>query len=186
MSVVAKESTIEITHCNDILSGRGRGIGNTPGNLKYRELIRSVKTDCIHAPIKEKIHFATRIYSEVKSWNPPARFLKKKPKTNIWVELSKHAAILKIRQALREGAPEIKKSKKLTYKSHILPSSMPPSPNHGDPVDKNETNKLADVCPDIGEHSGSPSDSDSSIPPPESVAFLQVSFIRKQQACLSS
>ena len=38
---------------------------------------------------------------------PPGRFLKQDPQTKLWHDIGKKAALAKIRQALREGAPEL-------------------------------------------------------------------------------
>lgn len=39
--------------------------------------------------------------------NPPGRFIKQDPKTKLWYDIGKKAALAKTRQALREGAPEL-------------------------------------------------------------------------------
>lgn len=47
------------------------------------------------------------IYDEIRTMKPPGRFLKQDPKTKLWHDIGKKAALAKTRQALREGAPDI-------------------------------------------------------------------------------
>jgi hypothetical protein len=49
------------------------------------------------------------VYKEIKATNPAGRFLKVDPETNLWNDIGMKKALTKIRQALREGAPELKK-----------------------------------------------------------------------------
>lgn len=53
--------------------------------------------------------FARMVIQKIKNLNPPGRFLKQNPNTGAWYEIGDKKAILKTRQALREGAPEIEK-----------------------------------------------------------------------------
>ena len=54
-----------------------------------------------------KAIYAKLIYQEIQQMNPPGRFLKQDPATKKWNDIGKKASLAKIRQALREGAPEI-------------------------------------------------------------------------------
>lgn len=49
------------------------------------------------------------IVDEVKSLNPPGRFLKQDMSTKMWYDIGEKKSMDKTRQALREGAPEIMK-----------------------------------------------------------------------------
>lgn len=49
------------------------------------------------------------IVDEIRSRNPPGRFLKQDPTTKLWYDIGEKKALDKTRQALREGAPEIMK-----------------------------------------------------------------------------
>ncbi|KAL3800454.1 hypothetical protein HJC23_011691 [Cyclotella cryptica] len=51
--------------------------------------------------------YSKLIYSEIRAMDPPGRFLKQDPKTMLWSDIGKKKALLKTRQALREGAREL-------------------------------------------------------------------------------
>lgn len=53
--------------------------------------------------------YSELIYDEIRAWTPPGRFLKQDPNTRLWSDIGKKKALGKIRQALREGAPELLK-----------------------------------------------------------------------------
>ncbi|KAL3786936.1 hypothetical protein HJC23_013271 [Cyclotella cryptica] len=53
--------------------------------------------------------YSILIYDEIRSMNPPGRFLKQDPNTKLWSDIGKKKALDKTRQALREGAPEMLK-----------------------------------------------------------------------------
>jgi hypothetical protein len=53
--------------------------------------------------------YSILIYDEIRSMNPPGRFLKQDPKSKLWSDIGKKKALDKTRQALREGAPEMLK-----------------------------------------------------------------------------
>lgn len=105
---------------NDILPGRGNGSNNSPGNQKYRHIIKQNKVQYDAANMKEKREIAASIFNDIKQWTPtPGRFLKKAQENN-WEELTEKKAIDKIRQSLRD-----------------LPSSSssPPPPSQKSPKD---------------------------------------------------
>lgn len=106
--------TIETPTENDILSGRGNGINNYSGNVKYRKLVKETRIEYVTKTKKEKASYGEKIYNEIKNWSPAGRFLKKEKvsDTFFWVEMDKEKAIDKIRQALREGAPKVAKDLK--------------------------------------------------------------------------
>lgn len=49
------------------------------------------------------------IVDEIRSLNPPGRFLKQDANTKLWYDIGEKKALDKTRQALREGAPDIMK-----------------------------------------------------------------------------
>ena len=53
--------------------------------------------------------YSQLIYDQIRSMNPPGRFLKQDPTTKLWSSIGKKKSIDKTRQALREGAPELLK-----------------------------------------------------------------------------
>ncbi len=57
----------------------------------------------------QKPNFSKLIYDEIRSKNPPGRFLKQDPQTKLWNDIGEKKALDKTRQALREGAPELMK-----------------------------------------------------------------------------
>ncbi len=100
---------IHAPHPHDVLAGRGKSINHHPGNQYFISLIKPLKTDYVATPKQEKSMFARMVIQKVKNLNPPGRFLKQDPRTGLWYDIGEKKAILKTRQALREGAPEIEK-----------------------------------------------------------------------------
>lgn len=97
-------------HPHDVLSGRGGRINSHPGNVHFREMVDSYKREYLDPRTKkvEKARIAARIVSNVRSLNPPGRFLKEDSHTNNWLEVGDERAWKKSGQALRESAPEIR------------------------------------------------------------------------------
>jgi hypothetical protein len=94
-------------HCHDVLSGRGNIANRHPGNEHFRSLVKNFKNDYVKSAKSGKPLFSKLIYDEIRSMNPPGRFLKQDPQTKLWHDIGKKAALAKTRQALREGAPEL-------------------------------------------------------------------------------
>jgi hypothetical protein len=94
---------------NDVLCGRGGRINCHPGNVQFRDLVHSSKKDYISKATKklEKAHIAADIVYEIRSRNPPGRFLKEDP-DGAWFDIGDHKAIKKVGQALREDAPDFR------------------------------------------------------------------------------
>lgn len=100
---------IHAPHPHDVLAGRGKSINHHPGNQYFISLIKPLKTDYVATPKQEKSMFARMVIQKIKNLKPPGRFLKQDPNTGLWFDIGEKKAILKTRQALREGAPEIEK-----------------------------------------------------------------------------
>ncbi len=110
----------EITR-NDVLCGRGGSINTNPGNERFRKLVDSKKRLYLTARFKrEKRLIASNIVAEIHALNPPGRFLAKVPDAEAkkgergahalaWYEVDLEKARDKTSQALREGAPVIRK-----------------------------------------------------------------------------
>jgi hypothetical protein len=110
----------EITR-NDVLFGRGGSINTNPGNERFRQLVDSRKRIYLTARFKrEKRLIASNIVAEIHALNPPGRFLAKVPDPEakkgergahalVWYEVDLDKARDKTSQALREGAPVIRK-----------------------------------------------------------------------------
>jgi len=99
---------IQKPHRHDVLSGRGNSFNNHPGNEFFRSLIKQYKVSYVTTPKSQKPKFSKMIYETIRAQDPPGRFLKQDKTTNLWYEISYRKAVDKTRQALREGAPEIK------------------------------------------------------------------------------
>lgn len=97
-------------HENDVLCGRGGSINNHAGNENYRILVTQKKRVYLTARFKrEKRLIAASIVQSIRSLNPSGRFLQRNAKTGVWHDIGDTKARDKSSQALREGAPEIRK-----------------------------------------------------------------------------
>lgn len=63
----------------------------------------------VACPKPQKGKFSRMIVDEIRSRNPPGRFLKQDAGSKLWHDIGEKKALDKTRQALREGAPEITK-----------------------------------------------------------------------------
>jgi hypothetical protein len=63
---------------NDVLSGRGGRINNHPGNIAFRNIVEGYKHEYLDPRTRklEKAHVAARLVAQIRSMNPPGRFLK--------------------------------------------------------------------------------------------------------------
>eukprot|EP00538_Stauroneis_constricta_P012986 CAMPEP_0119550948 /NCGR_PEP_ID=MMETSP1352-20130426/4365_1 /TAXON_ID=265584 /ORGANISM="Stauroneis constricta, Strain CCMP1120" /LENGTH=603 /DNA_ID=CAMNT_0007596941 /DNA_START=149 /DNA_END=1960 /DNA_ORIENTATION=+ len=95
---------------NDVLCGRGGRINSHAGNIQFREMVQSRKKIYLAKSTEklEKAHIAARIVREIRSMDPPGRFLKEDRDTGLWFDIGDQKAIKKSGQALREDAPEIR------------------------------------------------------------------------------
>lgn len=97
-------------HENDVLCGRGGSINNHAGNERYRLCVNQKKRVYLTARFKrEKRLIAASIVQSIRSLNPPGRFLQRNAKTGVWHDIGDIKARDKSSQALREGAPDIRK-----------------------------------------------------------------------------
>jgi hypothetical protein len=72
-------------------------------------LVAANKQLYITLPKRQKMLLSRSIVNAVRSQNPPGRFLQKDNKTNLWFDVGDQRAQEKTSQALREGAPDIRK-----------------------------------------------------------------------------
>ncbi len=100
---------ISAPHAHDVLCGRGGGTNNHIGNSHWRMLVAANKQLYITLPKRQKMLLSRSIVNAVRGQNPPGRFLQKDSKTNKWFDVGDHRAQEKTSQALREGAPDIRK-----------------------------------------------------------------------------
>jgi len=99
-------------HEHDVLCGRGGGTNNHIGNSHWRLLVAANKQLYMTLPKRQKMLLSRSIVNAVRSQNPPGRFLEKNSKTNMWYDVGDQRAQEKTSQALREGAPDMKKKGK--------------------------------------------------------------------------
>jgi len=95
---------------NDVLCGRGGRINAHEGNVQFRDIIQSHKKEYLAKSTKklEKAHIAARIIEQIRTMDPPGRFLKEDGNSGMWFDIGDAKAIKKAGQALREDAPDIR------------------------------------------------------------------------------
>jgi hypothetical protein len=96
-------------HPHDVLCGRGGGTNNHIGNSHWRMLVAANKQLYITLPKRQKMLLSRSIVNAVRSQTPSGRFLQKDSKSNLWFDVGDQKAQEKTSQALREGAPDIRK-----------------------------------------------------------------------------
>ena len=106
----------DTTSANDVLAGKGRGILNHPGNLKYRSIIKSLKPEYDAAPKSLKGVYGNQIVNLIHSLSPPGRFLKKDKVSGSWIEVDTKEAVQRAIQALHDA------------KKQGTPATPPPFP----------------------------------------------------------
>jgi len=103
---------IEEPHNHDVLCGRGNSINFHTGNEFFRSLVKGCEKDYATSPKQEKKRFSSMVVEEIRSRDPPGRFLKQKNnKDGGWYDIGLKKALEKTRQALRENVPEMMKTK---------------------------------------------------------------------------
>ena len=71
-------------------------------------MIQYYRLEYIVATPEEQKNIAKLILSTIGGLNPSGRFLEMDKASGTWCEIGEEKAIFKIRQALREGAPELR------------------------------------------------------------------------------
>lgn len=99
-------------HAHDILCGRDHFAHNHEGNAHYRKLVKSYKMEYVSGTKQEKKQCSHNIYNKIRELDPPGRFLKFDSNASKWKDIGEKEAIIKICQALREGAPSLRDSLK--------------------------------------------------------------------------
>ncbi|CAB9508929.1 Nitrilase family, member 2 [Seminavis robusta] len=118
-------------HPHDVLCGRGAGVLKHIGNLRWRELIKDKQEEYVSLKKHEKMYLTESIVFAVRNLSPPGRFLQKDGRGR-WFEIGDQKANEKTAQALREGAPKLRKKlqqqdKKLMKRS-ISVNPLPSKP----------------------------------------------------------
>lgn len=108
-AITTKRTRIQKPGTNDVLCGRGGGSQNHIGNREYRAVINANKCAYIDACRKTKTLLVESIVKAVRMQSPPGRFLEKDTKSGLWNDIGDKRAFAKTCQAIREGAPKIRK-----------------------------------------------------------------------------
>ena len=101
---------VSIPNDNDVLSGRGGRINSHHGNVQFRELVKKHQVEYLAKTTKklDKAKIADKIIQQIRSMNPPGRFLREDSASGAWIEIGDARARKKTGQAMREGAPNIR------------------------------------------------------------------------------
>lgn len=94
---------------NDVLCGRGGATNSHVGNREFRKLVKKFKDKYLSAKKKDKPAVAAEVVEVIRKLDPPGRFLKKDKDSGYWIDIGDARAKEKTSQALREGAPLIRK-----------------------------------------------------------------------------
>lgn len=94
---------------NDVLCGRGGATNSHIGNRSFRILVKKNQDNYLNAKKKDKPSVAAYVVSLIRKLDPPGRFLKKDTENGLWYDIGDERAKEKTSQALREGAPELRK-----------------------------------------------------------------------------
>jgi len=114
---------IRTPHAHDVLCGRGGGTNNHAGNESFRDLVNERKRTYLNSSKREKPLVSRSIVEAVRNRKPPGRFLTKDDKTGLWNDIGDQKAREKTSQALREGAPVIRREIGMTATVVPAPSS---------------------------------------------------------------
>ena len=78
--------------------------------MQFRDTIHSKKKEYLAPSTErlEKAHIAAGIVNDIRTMDPPGRFLKEDKGTELWFDIGDAKAIKKTGQALREDAPDIR------------------------------------------------------------------------------
>lgn len=100
---------------NDVLSGRGGATNSHSGNRAFRALVKRYQSKYLQAKKRDKPGVASVIVESIR--RKGGRFLRRQssrcgPGIVTWVDIGDARAREKTCQALREGAPEIRKRRK--------------------------------------------------------------------------
>ena len=98
---------------NDVLCGPGGNpggiINSHPGNEQYRSMVDSKKRVYVTARYKrEKRLIATSIVEQIRSMDPPGRFLQKDMNSKTWVDIGVEKSREKTIKALRKNARDVR------------------------------------------------------------------------------
>lgn len=87
-----------------------QGTNNHVGNELFRQMVNAKKCLYLHSSKRDKPSVSKGIVQAIRSLDPPGRFLQRDELTGLWYDIGDQKAREKTSQALREGAPEIRKT----------------------------------------------------------------------------
>ena len=181
-------SRIPAPHANDVLCGRGGGTNNHAGNEKFRDLVNEKKRLYLNSSKREKPLVSKSIVESVRAQRPSGRFLQKDDKIGLWYDIGDQKAREKTSQALREGAPVIRRE--ISSSLAMLAAQMGPAPRgsgqqgqrgQGSPPTPQQSHQLAPLPPPplshLGHshHSHGPPHAQATIPPPHFAHHTSIS-----------
>lgn len=143
---------------NDVLCGRGGATNSHVGNREFRKLVKKFKDKYLSAKKKDKPAVAAEVVEVIRKLDPPGRFLKKDKDSGYWIDIGDARAKEKTSQALREGAPLIRKQ--MSESKALL--------DDDDYDDDDEEESAADDEPKERQEHVSASSSKSTSPPMDS------------------
>jgi len=90
----------------DILSGRGKGPMNHPGNKYFREVVNMYKKDFLKSSFHKRKSLTAMIVDKMQNDNPPRRFLRQNSQNKLWYCISHKDALSKTRQSLVDNSAD--------------------------------------------------------------------------------
>ena len=100
---MSKEGTITDPNKNNVLCGCGKGINNHPGNVQFRSIIQSKKSDyLVQNTPAGKVSIVAGIVSGIRTMDPTGRFLQQDKGDGVWFEIGDAKAYTKTGQGLRD------------------------------------------------------------------------------------
>lgn len=116
------------TNMNDVLCGRGGRTNHHAGNIQFRRMVADRKKEYLdkHTKKLDKAGIAADIMNAVRRLDPPGRFLKEN-KDGTFFDVGDAKAIIKVGQALREGAPDLRPKMNKKDVSHRNKANGPSS-----------------------------------------------------------
>lgn len=111
---------------NDVLCGKGCTISNYPGNIQLRSIAGRERAAYLSSTIRmEKTYICAQLVADIRSLNPPGRFLKIDRKRKCWIEIGDEAARKKVSQVLRESAYSSEESNEPGHYNQPLNFQLP-------------------------------------------------------------
>jgi len=101
------DNGIETPDPSDIISGKGLGPMNHPGNKFFREVVQKYRKKFLASSYHERKSIPNLVIDEVQRENPSGRFLKQDMKSKLWYILDDKDILEKTRVALRQKSAEM-------------------------------------------------------------------------------